>query len=134
MSIFRRHAFGYNETEKAEQERELRRRINENLMNIRSGKYRREADEKRKAKLSELEQATADDIARGEMVLEFRQLRKEENRLANRKNLTDDDRAYWEELDARLDTLRDELQDYTREELSRFVRLWNKSRKARYKL
>jgi hypothetical protein len=136
MSIFRDHAFGYNETDKqrAEREADLRRRINENLKNIYSGKYRREADEKRKQKLTELEQATAEDIERGHMVIEFRELRKLENRYARKKNLTDDDRAHWEEVDARLDTLRDELDGYTRDELSRFVRIWNKSRKVRYTL
>jgi lipopolysaccharide export LptBFGC system permease protein LptF len=134
MSIFRDHAFGYNTTDKQEQERELRRRINENLKNIYSGKYRREADAKRKEKLTELEKASADEIERGAMVIEFRELRKLENRYARKKNLTDDDRGHWEEIDARLDTLRDELDGYTRDELSRFVRLWNKSRKVRYKL
>lgn len=117
-----------------EKERELRRRINDNLTKVYSGVYRREADAKRKQKLTELEQASADDIARGQMVLEFRELRKIEDRYARKQKLSDDDRAHWEEVDARLDTLREELDGYTRDELSRFVRVWNKSRKVRYRL
>lgn len=137
MSRFGDYGFGYDERDseaKAERERDLRRRINENLKNIASGKYRREAEAKRKEKLTELEKASADDITRGQMVLEFRELRKIEDRYARKQNLTDDDRAHWEEVDARLDTLREELDGYTRDELSRFVRLWNKSRKVGYKL
>lgn len=117
-----------------DKEADLRRRINENLMNIASGKYRREAEARRKEKLTELEKASAEDIERGQMVLEFRELRKIENRYARKQNLTDDDRAHWEEIDARLDTLREELDGYDRSELSRFVRVWNKSRKVRYML
>jgi hypothetical protein len=117
-----------------EKERLLRQRINENLKNIAAGVYRREANEKRQAKKTELERASADDIERGQMVLEFRELRKIEDRYARKQNLTDDDRAHWEEVDARLDTLREELDGFSRCDLSRFVRVWNKSRKVRYRL
>jgi lipopolysaccharide export LptBFGC system permease protein LptF len=117
-----------------DRERELYRRINENLKRISSGVYRREADEKRKKKLTELEKASPEDLIRGQMVLEFRELRKIENRYAAKKVLTEEDRGHWEEIDARLDTLREELDGYTRDELSRFVRVWNKSRKVRYQL
>lgn len=137
MSIFRDHAFGYNTTDKeaaAERERELRRRINQNLVNISNGVYRREAEAKREAKKTELATASADDIERGSMVAELRELSKIENRYARRKNLSADDHAHWEEVDARLDTLRSELDGYTRQELSRFVRLWNKSQKQRYRI
>jgi lipopolysaccharide export LptBFGC system permease protein LptF len=139
MSIFRVHdpygsLWAEDIMKQTERELELRRRANENLKKVYSGVYRREADAKRKAKLTELEKASAEDIERGQMVLEFRELRKIENRYARKQNLTDDDQAHWEEVDARLDTLREELGGFTRTELSRFVRVWNKSRKVRYKL
>jgi hypothetical protein len=134
VSIFRDHAFGYNTTDKAEAERELRRRINENLKNIASGKYRREREARAKEKRTELEKAFAWEIQLGAVVLEYRELLKLENRYARKKTLTDEDRGHWEEIDARLDTLREELKDYGRDELTRFVRLYNKSMKVRYKL
>jgi hypothetical protein len=118
----------------ADEELALRRRINENLTNIRSGKYRRERDARAKEKRTELEKAFAWEIQLGAVVLEYRELLKLENRYARKKTLTDEDRGHWEEIDARLDTLREELKDYGRDELTRFVRLYNKSMKVRYKL
>lgn len=117
-----------------EAERETIRRINENLGKISSGVYRREREAKAKEKGNELSKAFSWEILLGAIVLEFRELRKIENRYARRKELTADEAAHWEEIDARLDTLRHELRDYGRDELTRFVRLWNKSQKQRYKL
>jgi hypothetical protein len=142
MSIFRVHdPYGHPWAEDItkpkgmdDKERELYRRANENLKKIGDGVYRRQATAKREAKKTELEQASADDIERGQMVLEFRELRKVEDGYARKQKLTDDDHAHWEEVDARLDTLREELDGFTRAELSRFVRVWNKSRKVRYRL
>ena len=134
MSIFRDHAFGYNTTEKQERERELRRRINDNLKNIYSGKYRREASEKRERKKTELERATADDIERGSMVLERRALDKRLKRLLLKAELTPEEVGEAEELQYRVDQIDEDLAPFTRQEQSRFVRVWNKSRKARYKL
>lgn len=134
MSIFRDHAFGYNTTDKQERERELRRRINENLKNIYSGKYRREADAKRKDKRTELEKATANEIAMGNMVLERRDLDKKLKRLLLKQDLEGAELEYAEDLQMRVDQLDEELSGYTQDELRRFVRLWNKSRKAKYRL
>lgn len=134
MSIFRDHAFGYNTTEKQERDREMRRRINENLKNIYSGKYRREASEKREAKKTELERASADDIERGSMVIERRELDKRLKRLLLKSSLTPEENGEAEELQYRVDQIDDELGAFTRQELSRFVRVWNKSRKVKYKL
>lgn len=134
MSIFRDHAFGYNTTEKQERDREMRRRINENLKNIYSGKYRREASEKREAKKTELERASADDIERGSMVIERRELDKRLKRLLLKSSLTPEENGEAEELQYRVDLIDDELGAFTRQELSRFVRVWNKSRKVKYKL
>jgi hypothetical protein len=134
MSIFRDHAFGYNTTEKQERERELRRRINDNLKNIYSGKYRREADARRKDRRTELEKATANEIAMGNMVLERRELSKRLNRLLLKQDLEGAELEYAEDLQDRVDQLDEELSGYTQDELRRFVRLWNKSRKAKYKL
>jgi hypothetical protein len=134
VSIFRDHAFGYNTTEKQERERELRRRINENLKNIYSGKYRREADAKRKDKRTELEKATANEIAMGNMVLERRDLDKKLKRLLLKQDLKGAELEYAEDLQMRVDQLDEELSGYTQDELRRFVRLWNKSRKAKYRL
>jgi hypothetical protein len=134
VSIFRDHAFGYNTTDKQERERELRRRINENLKNIYSGKYRREADAKRKDKRTELEKATANEIAMGNMVLERRDLDKKLKRLLLKQDLEGAELEYAEDLQMRVDQLDEELSGYTQDELRRFVRLWNKSRKAKYRL
>lgn len=135
MSIFRDHAFGYNVTDKQEQELELRRRINENLKNIYSGKYRREATAKRERKKTELELATALDIQLGHDVLERRELNKELNRLLSMKReMTPEEHGAAEELQSMIDRLDYGLSGYRRDEQARFVRLWNKSRKQRYKL
>ncbi len=134
MSIFRDHAFGYNSTEKQEWEREMRRRINENLKNIYSGKYRREADAKRQEKRSELERATADEIQRGFIVLERRRLRKELHPLLIREDLEGTELEYAENLQDQVDEYDAELELYSEAEPKRFVRLWNKSRKVRYKI
>lgn len=134
MSIFRDHAFGYNTTEKQEQERELRRRINENLKKVYSGHYRREADAKRKEKLTELEKATAHEIQLGHDVLERRALSKILNRLLRKAEMTPEELGAAEEYQSLVDQYDAALEGYTRSELQRFVRLWNKSRKVRYKL
>ena len=108
---------------------ELRRRVSENMRRIAAGEYRREPKPKKKR---ELETAEAWEIQLGDVVLEYRTLLKLELKLArkdSRGKLDKDERAYWEEVDARLDTLREELKDYTKEELTRFVRLYRKSLK-----
>jgi hypothetical protein len=108
---------------------ELRRKANQNLKDLAAGKYRKDPKDKEK---TELERAQAWEIGLGDMVLEMRQLTKIELRLsrkAERGKLSSEEHGYWEEIDARLDTLREELKDYTGDELRRFVRLWNKSLK-----
>jgi len=135
VSIFRDHAFGYNTTEKQERERELRRRINENLKNIYSGKYKREATEKRERKKTELEKATALEIQLGHDVLERRELNKELNRLLSMKReMTSEEHGAAEELQHMIDKLDYGLSGYTELERRRFVRLWNKSRKVKYRI
>ena len=118
----------------SEAEREQIRRVNENLKKIEAGVYRREADAKRKDKCSELERATADEIQRGFIVLERRQFSKRFNQLMRRKELSEEEFLEAEELQGMIDKHDQELDGYGRDELTRFVRLWNKSRKARYKL
>lgn len=117
-----------------EQDRELRRRINQNLMDIASGKFRREREAKRKEKLTELEKATADEIQRGFIVLERRRLRKELHPLLIKEDLKEPELGYAEELQCQLDDYDAELEPYNDAECKRFVRLWNKSRKAKYRL
>ena len=134
MSIFRDHAFGYNVTDKQERERELRRRINQNLMDIRSGKFRREANAKRKEKLTELEKATPLEVQLGHDVLERRQLNKVLNRLLSKAEMTPEEVGAAEEYQMLIERYDYGLSGYTRQELTRFVRLWNKSRKVRYQL
>lgn len=106
---------------------ELRRRVSENLRRLAAGEYRKEPKPKKKR---ELESAEAWEIEAGDMVLEFRTLTKIELKLARKAEkgkLDKDERGYWEEVDARLDTLREELKDFTNKELTRFVRLYRKS-------
>lgn len=136
MSIFRDHAFGYNMTDKQreERERELRRKINENLKKVYSGHYRREAEAKRKEKLTELEKATAHEIELGHDVLERREYSKILNRLLRKQNMTDEELGAAEEYQSLVDRYDAALSGYTEPELRRFVRLWNKSRKVKYKL
>jgi Mg2+ and Co2+ transporter CorA len=117
-----------------EKERELRRRINENLTKVYSGVYRREADAKRKEKLTELEKATPHEIQMGHDVLERRQLDKRLKRLLLKRSLTPEETEYAEDLQMRVDQMDEDLRHYNRTELSRFVRVWNKSRKVRYRL
>jgi hypothetical protein len=117
-----------------ERERELRQRINENLKKVYSGVYRREADAKRKEKLTELEKATPHEIQMGHDVLERRQLTKQLNRLLMKRELTPEQTEWAEDLQMRVDQINEDLRHYNRSELSRFVRVWNKSRKVRYTL
>jgi hypothetical protein len=131
VSIFHDHAFGYNETDKM---LELRKRANENLGKIRSGVYRREREAKQKDKRSELEKATAEEIQRGFIVLEARRLRKELHPLLIRKDLDPAELEYAENLQDQLDDYDAELEPFNETERRRFVRLWNKSRKAKYVL
>lgn len=108
---------------------ELRRRASANLTRIYAGEYRKET---KPSKKREVEEASGWEIELGDMVLEMRQLSKIElklSRKADRGKLTTEERGYWEEVDVRLDRLREELKDYTKDELRRFVRLWNKSLK-----
>lgn len=114
-----------------EKDREIYRRINENLKNIAEGKYRKEPKGKKKP---ELERADADEIASGFIVLEARRIRKELHKLLLRDTLEGADLEYAEDLQSQLDEYDAVLEPYSRSQLTRFVRLWNKSRKARYKL
>lgn len=136
MSIFRDYSFGYNKTDeqRKQEELELRRRINQNLMNIRSGKYRREADAKAKEKRTELQKAFAWEIQLGHDVLERKELSKHLNRLLRRKNMTEEELGAAEEYQAMIDRYNESLEGYTEPELRRFVRLWNKSQRQKYKL
>ncbi|MNC96605.1 hypothetical protein D3C83_140210 [compost metagenome] len=65
------------------------------------------------------------------MVIEFRQLTKIENRYARRKHLSPDEVAHWEEVDARLDTLREDLKAHPKWELDKFARAYRKSVRSR---
>lgn len=105
----------------------LRRKANDNLAELERNKHKLKPEPPKRE--TELDRATAEEIADGHAVKEFRELRKLENRFARRKNLTDDEKAHWEEVDARLDTLRDQLCLYNRDELSRLVRIANKANK-----
>ena len=118
----------------SDRDRETIRRVNENLKKIGAGVYRREADAKRKDKRSELERATAEEIQRGFIVLERRRLRKELHPLLIREDLEGAELEYAENLQDQVDEYDAELELYSETELKRFVRLWNKSRKVRYKL
>lgn len=116
-------------------EAELRRRINENLMKIRSGVYRREAEKNRKPKKqSELERASPLEIQLGHDVLERRELNAELNRLLMKPELTSEEHGAAEELQHMIDQLDYGLSGYTELERRRFVRLWNKSRKQKYRI
>jgi hypothetical protein len=117
-----------------DEEAALRKRINQNLIDIASGKFRREADAKRKEKLTELEKATPHEIQMGHDVLERRQLDKRLKRLLLKRSLTPEETEYAEDLQMRVDQIDEDLRHYNRTELSRFVRVWNKSRKVRYRL
>lgn len=118
----------------SDREREQIRRVNENLKKIDAGVYRREREARQKDKRSELERATAAEIQRGFIVLERRRLRKELHPMLIREDLQEPELGYAEELQCQLDDYDAELEPYTDAELKRFVRLWNKSRKVRYKL
>lgn len=110
---------------------ELRRKANANL----ADPHRTVKSSAAKDRRTELEKALPYEIELGHMILEERELRKLELRYARREDkLSADERAAWEEVDARLDTLREELKGTGQDERRRCVRLWNKSRKARYKL
>ncbi len=113
-----------------EEEAALRRRINENLVAIRSGKYRKEPKEK----LTELQRASAEEIQSGFIVLERRRLRKELHRILVRPMPTPQHVEYAEDLQDQVDDYDAVLEPYSDRELKRFVRLWNKSRKAKYVL
>lgn len=110
---------------------DLRRKANENLLRIGRGEYRKEPREPKK---SELERATADEIQSGFIVLEARRLRKELNSLLLRSELKEPELGYAEELQCQLDDYDAALETYCDHELRRFVRLWNKSRKAKYSM
>lgn len=100
----------------------LRKKANENLQRIARGEYKRQPAKEKKSK-----ETTAEEIQSGHMVLEFRELLKIEARYARKKKLTPEDHAAWEEVDARLETLRGALQAHSKQELSRFVRAYNRS-------
>lgn len=118
----------------SESERDYIRRINENLKKIEAGVYRREREAKKKDKRPELERATAEEIQRGFTVLEARRLREELHPLLIRDDLDPAELEYAEDLQMQLDDYDADLEPYSEQELKRFVRLWNKSRKARYVL
>lgn len=129
MSIFRDHAFGYNETDKM---RELRQRASANLTQLYRNRDKLKPDKPKKQ--TELERSSADEIQRGFIVLESRRLRKELGKLLCREKLEGPELEYAEDLQDQLDDYDAELEPYNRDELRRFVRLWNKSRKVKYRL
>jgi hypothetical protein len=138
MSRYEYDYFGsYDETKQQREDRdaELRRRANENLKKVYSGVYRREATAKRERKRTELELATALDIYLGHDVIQRRELNKELNRLLTMKReMTPEEQGAAEEMQMMIDRLDYGLSGYSRSDRSRFVRLWNKSRKQRYRL
>jgi hypothetical protein len=117
-----------------EEEMELRRRINANLTKIADGTYRREREAKVKEKRTELEKAFPWEIQLGHDVLERREYSKLLNRLFRKKKMTQEEFGWAEEYQSWIDKYDESLDGYTQAELSRFVRLWNKSQKVRYKL
>lgn len=126
----------WNETEQQRQERyaELRRRANENLTKVRAGVYRREASVKREEKKTELERAEPWEIQLGHDILERRALHKIFYRLCTKKNMTPEEHGAAEEYQALIDRYDEALEGYTDAECRRFVRLWNKSRKVKYRV
>ena len=105
---------------------ELRRKANDNLANpLRTKKP--EAKERK----PELQSASADEIQSGFIVLESRRVRKELNRLLRKKDLKGPELEYAEELQSLMDDYDATLEPYNRRELTRFVRLWNKSQKGK---
>lgn len=115
-----------------DKELELRRRINQNLINIRAGVYRREASVKREEKKTELEKATPHEIQLGHDVLERRYYSKILNRLLRKAEMTEEEFGAAEEYQSMVDRYDEALEGYTEAERRRFVRLWNKSRKVKY--
>lgn len=113
---------------------EMRRKANENLKKIGDGVYRREADAKRKVKGNELSRADPAEIQSGFIVLEARRIRKELHSLLIRDDLEGPELEYAEELQSQMDDYDAVLEPHSERELRRFVRLWNKSQKQRYKL
>lgn len=111
---------------------ELRRKASANLTQIYQGRGKLKPD--REGKKSELQKASAWEIQLGYDVLQRREFSKRFNQLMRRKKLDREGELEAEELQGMIDTLDARLDDYNRAELSRFVRLWNKSQKQRYKL
>lgn len=110
----------------------LRRRAQENMQFLYEQRGKLKPD--KEPKLTELERATADEIQRGFIVLEARRLRRELHPLLIREDLDPTELEYAEDLQDQLDDYDAELEPYSSNELKRFVRLWNKSRKAKYHL
>jgi hypothetical protein len=106
---------------------ELRRKANKNLNDIAAGKFKKEPKTKRR----ELDGASADEIERGHMVLQRRMYNKLLRRILLRANPSEEQLAAAEEYQAMVDKFDEELASYTRPQLTRFVRLWNKSQKAK---
>jgi len=121
-------SYGYHRTEPDWDD--LRRKANENLRRIAAGEYKVEPKEKK----TELQRASAEEIQSGFIVLEARRLRKELHRLLQRDPLEGEELGWAEELQSQLDDYDAVLEPHSRRELTRFVRLWNKSRKQRYKM
>lgn len=109
---------------------DLRRKANANLNDVFAGKFRKEPKPK---KLTELEQASAYEISLGFIVLERRSLHKQLHRLLAKK-MSQEELGWAEELQSQLDEYDAVLERYDRDGLKRLVRLWNKSRKAKYSM
>jgi hypothetical protein len=111
---------------------ELRRRANKNLSDPRRTVRSHAVKDRR----SELERATALEIQLGHDVLERRELNKYLNRLLLKREdeMTSEEHGAAEELQHLIDQYDYGLSGYTDAERRRFVRLWNKSQKQRYKL
>ena len=105
---------------------ELRRKANDNLANP-SRTKKPEVKERK----PELQSASADEIQSGFIVLEARRIRKELNRLLINKDLKGPELEYAEQLQSQVDDYDAVLEPYNRTQLTRFVRLWNKSQKGK---
>lgn len=112
-----------------EEMRRLRRAANANLANLMANRDKMKPEPKRKQK--ELDTATADEIERGHMVIERRMYNKLLGRILRKANMTDEELGAAEEYQAMVDKIDQELAGYRRPQLTRFVRLWNKSQKAK---
>lgn len=104
---------------------ELRRAANRNLARLAADAAA--GKPKPEVKKPKREAPTADDLETGQMVEEHLELLKLEARFSRREGkLTPDERAHWEEVDARLDVIREELKDIDEKERKRLKSQWRR--------